>query len=875
MNPIMKKFRVVLGAALVALLAAGPVPASGDIRPADIRLPTQKRVLDNGLTVLIGEMPSNPLVAIYALVKTGSTTEGKYLGAGISHFMEHMLFKGTARRAPGVIPAEIQALGGYINATTGFDYTYYVVNVPYEQLDGALDVLADMLMHARFDPEDIATEREVVYSEIRLYKDRPDRYHSQLVFDTVYRRHPYRLPVIGHEELLRQLTRDDFVAYYRERYVPNNMILAVAGGIRADEVLPKIEAAFKDFSRQSDVPRNLPQEPQQIIPRYFEKEYPTQLTRMSLAYRGVNLLNDDMFALDVLAMALGQGASSRLYQDLFKKKKLVRSISAFNYTPMDPGAFEIEALLDKDKIEETIAAVKAQIARIGRHGLTRAELAKCKRQVRSGYLHELQTASGVAYNMAVNEAVAGDYTFSEKYIRGIDAVSVEDIRRVTRRYLCDNRLSIVVLKPVEPAPERQPPPQDKVVPDVEKVVLDNGLTILLREDHTLPLVAMTLTLQGGTRWEDDEFGGIARLTANLWSRGTGSRSAEAIAESVESRGAGLGGFSGRNSLGLKMNVMAEDIEFGIDLLADLIRHPSFDERELVRAKDEIKTAIMARDDQIAALTGKALRETLFVTHPFRKDELGTLESVERISREDIVGFYGRLAVAGNMVLSVFGDFSSRELVPLLRDRLSKIKAGEIPEQVFSEPPPEATREKTLLLDKKQAMVMVGFQGAGIRSEDRFGIEVLTTVLGSSFNGRMFKKIREEFGKAYSLGGSFTPSLDTGMIYFYVLTEENSVAKVKDMLEALIREIQQEGITDQELRDTKAYMKGAFARGIETNAALGFMSALNELYGLGFAFYREEPRLIDQVTREDVRRLACEYLDWDRAVVVLARPKGRE
>ena len=194
-----------------------------------------KTVLDNGLTVLIQEMPDNPMVSIYALVKAGSTTEGKYLGTGISHFLEHMIFKGTEQRQVGEIASQIQALGGTINASTTFDYTIYTITVPTEVFSTALEIMADALMNSKLDPVELEKERQVILGEMRLHHDNPGERLSDLVFQNVYLRHPYRYPIIGFEPLFKQISRDDIWDYYRSLYAPNNIILSIAGGVTPDD----------------------------------------------------------------------------------------------------------------------------------------------------------------------------------------------------------------------------------------------------------------------------------------------------------------------------------------------------------------------------------------------------------------------------------------------------------------------------------------------------------------------------------------------------------------------------------------------------------------------------------------------------------------
>lgn len=865
MKPFRLKLFVLVVFFAVALFFPSAIYAAGEV--------ASKHLLDNGLTVLIREMPASPVVSVYALVKTGSATEGEYLGTGISHFLEHMLFKGTTMRKVGEIADEVQAVGGSINAATSMDYTIYTITVPSESFDTALEVLSDMLMHSVMDPAEIEKEREVIFGEMRMYKDDPDRVLNELAYRNIYIKHPYRHPIIGYKELLAGVTRDDLLAYYRSRYAPNNMVLSIAGNIREPEILPKVEGTFKDFKRQRDVVRNLPQEPPQLSPRRYDEEYPTDLTRLSMAFSGVSLLDHDMYAMDVLAMILGQGESSRLYLDIYKKQGLVYAVSSSNYTPIDRGVFAVEALLEADNTEKTIEAVREALEAIKKNGVKKDELEKAKRQVLSEHIFSLQKASHVTYSQAIDEAYAGDPQFSEKYVEGVRTITNEDIKRVARHYLVEEALTIVVLKSKS---KGSPVPQERKeagAGEIRKVVLKNGLTVLLREVHGLPIVSMRLSMQGGTRQEEPLNNGISQMMTALWEKGTKALSAQEIAERSESLGMGIGSFSGKNSFGLEMECLLENFQEGLDLFADIVKNPVFPEEELVDVKDEMRSAIRQREDDIFQFSGIAFKELLFQSHPLRLDDGGTMESIDRIQREDITALYRRWTVPSNMVLTVFGDIDPDETLKELEKRFGGLAGPAAPLTSSHEDPPPQPREKEIFMDKEQALVMIGFHGVGLKHGDRYGLEVLTAVLGSSFSGRLFHSIREELGQAYSLGGYSAPAMDAGYICFYVLTTEKDIAQVREVLRKNIQRIQRELVTDEELEDIKTYLKGTFKAGLETNSALSFTSGLDELYGLGFDYHQEYGRRVDAVTAQDLKRLAGEYLDLNKAVTVVTRPKN--
>jgi len=487
-----------------------------------------------------------------------------------------------------------------------------------------------------------------------------------------------------------------------------------------------------------------------------------------MTFKSTELLHPDLYALDVLAKILGQGESSRLYLSVYKSQGLVYSISAFNYTPIDQGVFWINSLLEEENADAVIQAVLKEMKDIKTKGVRPEELAKAKQQAESEYVFDHKTAASVAYSQAIDEAFAGDPEFSKGYVEGIQGVSLEDIKRVANKYLVEAGLTTVVLKPEERTPESETATTTAIREDIQKHVLDNGLTILLKEDRTFPVVDIQLVANGGVREEPSELNGLFHLLSSTWTKGTNNDSAREIAEKTESLGMSLNGFSGKNSFGLSMECLSDQLTTAFSILKDLVTSSDFPQEEIDKVKEQMKASIREREEDIFAQTAYTLKQTLFLSHPFRLEDEGTVESVERITRKDITVFYERFAVPGNMVLSVFGDIDAQEVLDRIKKDFGSLKTKEVSLQSYQETPPDKPREKTMTMDKEQAMVMFGFQGASFHDKDAYGLDVLAAILGSSFNGRIFTNIREQLGDAYTLGGNFLPGPDIGFIYFYVL-----------------------------------------------------------------------------------------------------------
>src|SRR5947209_1975767 len=311
----------------------------------------QKWVLPNGLTVIVQEDHSAPVASVQAWCATGSIHEDAHLGAGMSNMLEHMLFKGTKTRSTNVIAQKIQDVGGYINAYTSFDRTVFWIDVPKDGVASALDVLADAMMNSTLPREEYLKEQEVIRREFAMGLDDPDRMAGLLLFATAYQRHPYRFPVIGDIEIYNQLTQEQVMQYYKTRYVPNNLTFVVVGDVNAEKVRQQITEFFKAYPEKSLKPVFIPAEPPQLGRREVHKEFATELTHLSLAWHIPEVTSPDVPALDLLSTILGDGRSSRLYRRGREEAGLAFRISAFSYTPGDPGLFGIDATLDPKKRE--------------------------------------------------------------------------------------------------------------------------------------------------------------------------------------------------------------------------------------------------------------------------------------------------------------------------------------------------------------------------------------------------------------------------------------------------------------------------------------------------------------------------------------------
>ena len=837
--------------------------------------PVHKVVFDNGLTLLVREDHSAPVVSAQAWVRAGSITEGPWMGAGVSHVLEHMLFKGTPARGVAQIAQEIENKGGYINAYTSFEQTVFYINIPSENWLTAVDILADCMQHATIPEAELLKEKQVILREMAMKNDDPNRRADRMLWATAYIAHPYRFPVIGYPDIYNRLTREDVVAYYKRHYVPNNIVFVVVGDVNAAEVEQKLRDLTKDFKQGAIEPAFVPPEPPQLSLRERHEEMPMQLSQVDLAWHIPAVTHPDVYPLDVLAIVLGQGKSSRLYGELRQKRGLVHGIEASSYTPGYPGIFVIEASTDPDKREAATAAIREQVKALVENPVSEAELQKAIKISTSNYLDRLKTMQGQASDIAQNEFLVGDPNFSDVYLENLRKVTRDDLQRVIQKYFTDNNLTITSLNPTGTLGKEKTAAAVRTEIEIKKFDLPNGLRLLVREDPKLPLVDFRALLKGGVIAETDANNGITKLTARLLMKGTKTRTAEQIAETMESVGGDISYFSGNNSFGVSAHSLSEDFDRTLDLLADVLENPVFPGDMLDRERAVQVSEFKAEQDQILRQGQQVLREALYQQHPYRLNVLGKPGTLAKLTRADLADFHRRFIVPNNIVLTIFGNVNADEVRRKVEAKFGGMKPVKLE---FPRTGPETLKTDARKVEnapKEQAVLLIGYSGVDMFSKDRFPLELLDEAY-SGQGSRLFLRIRDELGLCYYVGANDLVGLDPGYFAFYVGTTPQNVDTCEKEIFAELDKLKTDGLSDEELTRAKNSVIGQRRVQMQDNAQLSMLVGLDELYGLGYDFFKTVDDKYRAVTLDDIKRVANKYFaDKPHAVVVVEPSKEKE
>jgi zinc protease len=875
----MKRFRTFFLISISITLLLG-----GQLAHAKDRL--HQFTMENGLKVILEENRNTPVVSLQVWIKTGGADE-RDEEAGMCHFIEHMIFKGTERRKVGEMAREIESLGGSINAYTSYDQTVYHITIASRYADIAFDILGDAVQNSTFDPQELEREREVVLEEIRMGEDTPSRKLFRQTMAIAFEKHPYGRPIIGYEKTVRAITRDQMVSFFRKWYTADRTIFVAAGDIDLQQMENKVRGSFRGFKQASEKFPERAREPEQKGARSSATSGNFRETYLHLAVPIPSVTHEDTPGLDVLAQVLGGGETSRLVQKVKLEKGLVHSISASSYTPKDPGLFFIEATLSAENLGRAVEEILKEMYGLVHHGVTAEELYRVRVNVESSLVYDRQTVQGQARKLGYYEAATGDVDFEKKYLQIVNLLESDDIKRIGEKYFNPSRWNLSVLGPTEKADvlkkiatadlvEKVKAPDaltdQKGLPPLSKTILENGIQVIVKQNRTIPIVSVHVSFMGGVRFEEEANNGINQFMAVMITKGTEKQTALEIAKKVERMAGSLSGFAGFNSFGITFTFLSQHLDEALSLVAEVIQSPSFDSEEMEKRRKPILAAIRKQEDDLPGVVFRLFRKVLYENHPYRMDTLGTPESVQRITQKDLKEYYKRIAVPENMVLTVVGDVDANHVVPAVRKEFGQLGKGRFnPPGVPKETPLAEVRKREIYREKEQAHFVLGFPGTTMRHEDRYALEVLDAAL-SGMGGRLFYELRDKESLAYSLAFINNVNFDPGYICVYMGTHPDKLDTAVAGVLRELKKIKEEGLTEDEVERAKRYLIGNFEIGLQTNGAQASQISLDALYGLGFNHYEKYAEEVRKISKGDVNRAAKKYFALDAYALAIIRPQ---
>lgn len=901
--------RYVLMALLTALLANVQLSHGAD--PSDLKLAANASVmlksirtetLPNGLRVYLLPIATSPVVTTMVAYKVGASDEDKDQ-TGLSHYLEHLLFKGTDKLKPGDVDRATQRNGGSNNAYTNEDMTVYHFDFAADRWKIALEIEADRMRNTRVDSKhEFEQEKGAVISELKGGEDRPWELEYKAILTLLYpKAHPYSHPVIGEESHVRNATAETITRYYDKWYHPNNASLIIVGGFDPDDAMTSVKALFGPIPKAELPPRK---EAVATPPRTatVRKEFVSKfdVPRMMMGFNTVKVGSDEDYVLDIMNLVLSSGKTSRLYRKLVEGERVASQVDASNNAGRYPGWFgiDVEALQGKDrrKIEQLVFA---ELKRLATEPITEAELARARRTLLASFIYGNESVHGLADQIA-KAVTNSDLNYLTTYLDKVLAVTPNDIQRVAARYLTEESAVIVWSVPEDEKKTHLPSRQSisrssrfaaknvfardaksgtggVSLQGAKRYELENGLKLLLLENRRLPIVVARAFVADVRLLEPANQSGVATLVGEMLEEGTVKHSGAEIATLMEDRGGTLS----MNASGGSCKVLTPDTDLGLGLLIECLTQPTFPLDEFESKREQLVATISDAETQPNTKARLAFNAAVYGSHPFGRPAIGKKDIVAKLTPADCRNFHKSTFLPNRTTIVVVGDFDSMEMLAKIKALTNEWKRGDVAQLEVPQPPQRDKLEQTILSDAtaSQTHVYIGHLGIKRNNPDYYKLLVMDNVLGTGpgFTDRLSANLRDRQGLAYTVRATICDSAgdQNGAFMGYIGTFPDKFTWVKDGFLKEFNRIRDERATTEEVEDAKKYLLGSMAFRLTSNDQIASELLTAERYGLGLDMLEKFRKSIEEVTPEDVQTVAKKYLQPDRVVVVACGPIDNE
>jgi len=877
--------------------------------------------LANGLTILSKEVHAAPVAYFSVWYKVGSRNEitGR---TGLSHILEHMMFKGTHDLPPGSIDHLFTSNGGQINASTGEDRTEYHELIAADRLELAVRVEADRMENSVFDPKELAHEMVVVRSELEGDSNDPGyQLYAFTFLPAAFTAHPYHWPVIGWTEDVEAVAgkRDVIYDYYRQHYMPNNAVVVMVGDFDTKKAVGLCQKYFGVYPQGTLSEHNITPEPPQRGERRVVLKRPGTTGQILIGYHVPGLGTKDHYTLDVVSQLLSGGRSARLYQSLVETG-LAESAGGFSQDQRDPYLFILDgtprAGVANGRLEQ---GLEAEVARLQATPPTQDELNRAVRQIEASFIFNNDSVSEQANQLGTYAAI-GSFTYLDTYLDNIRKVTPQDVQAVAKAYFTPDNRTVATFEP-QPLPAGQtlpPPPGEKNFgaaapvtdpkqkavlaaldkkfhlqsaataqakrPEPKRVVLPNGMTVIVEENHANKTVALMGLVKAGSMFDPDGRYDTAGLTAQMLARGTTTKTALQLALGLESVGASVGIGAGDEAANFSGHCLAKDFTLTLGTLADELQRSAFPQAELDKVRGQTLSGLeQARQD--TGGTGGAGTQAEFAFadalypkgHPYWAPTLDQSEaSVKTLTRADLVSFYKTYYRPDTTTLVVVGDVNADDAIAQIKAAFGGWARPSMPAPVVSIPsvPLPATAPAPQLIaipDTSQTSVLWGYPGQLTRTApDFYAAYTMNYILGGgAFGSRLGKAIRDQEGLTYTVYSSFAAQHGAGAFSVFLGTNPNNANRAIYELNRIVTTLRQNGITPEELTEAKAYLTGSYPLRLETNAGVAGQLLTAEDYGLGLDYIQKRSDFFRAVTLDQVNAAVKKYLHPDKATLIIA------
>jgi zinc protease len=915
-------------AALIASCSTQPSDSSGTSRPAksdvqDVGAITDTRSaeglvsfkefqLANGLKVIFHIDRSDPVVSVALTSHVGSARE-KPGRTGFAHLFEHLLFLESENLGKGGLDKLSARIGGSgANGSTSRDRTNYFQTVPKDALEKMIWAEADKLgffINTVTEPV-LAKEKQVVKNEKRQGVDNQPYGHTQYVIDKhLYPEgHPYSWQVIGSLEDLQNATLADVKEFFNQWYVPNNVTLTIAGDFDTEQATVWVKKYFDEIPRGQDIASldKQPVELKQTKQLYYEDNF-ARSPELRLTWPTVPQYAPDSYALNVLADLLTVGKAAPMNQVLIDDKKIAPQLFMGDYSSELAGQMSlIVRAFDGVDLDDAKSAIDVAFEKFEREGIAQKDLDRVKTAQEVNFYNGIQSVLGKAFQLAQYDIFAGDAAFINQDIKNIQAVTIDDVKRVYSKYIKKQSYIATSFVPkgmvdlalagsnpanvpeevivagaeeefdasIEADYERtasrfdrtiEPPYGDAPtlsVPDLWDKKASNGLRILGIEDNELPLIQFEMAIEGGHLLDSTDKPGVANLVAIMLTKGTLSKTTAEFEEAVTSLGASIDVNATNEEIVISGSTLARNFGETIDLLQDLILNPRWDEQEFALAKASVANQISGQAANPNAIANNAYSWVTYgAGHILSMSILGTASSIDAIQLVDLKSYYENHLSPSVSIFRIVGAVDSKTTDSELSNLVTQWKRKDvvIPQSITSTSPQASKVYFYDVPGAKQSVLRFGYPGPKRSDDDFYAARVMNYILGGGgFASRLTQELREGKGYTYGIGSGFNGTAKTGSFSIGSGVRSNVTYDATKLIIDILKDYGNT-YTTRDLEVTKSFLIKSKARSFETLAAKLTMLENISRFGLAQNYVVEQDKVVNDMDIQRIRSLATEYI----------------
>ena len=864
-----------------------------------------KKVLDNGLTVLVRPTYATPEVIVQMWYNVGAKHEG-IRERGMAHLIEHMIFKGTDKLSESDINLITHKLAGSANAFTSHDYTSYVFKFPRAVWYEALPLFAECMHHTTFNSQMLASELHTVIQEMKMYKDDYQETLVERMLAVIFSEHPYHYPIIGYKQDLWNLSRDDLYAFYQKHYHAANAMLMIVGDVeisdafaKAKEYLGVLSAQKARHDRSFFFNEDIAQTTVTL-----RREVENPWCFYSYIVPGLQKQKNHLF--DMLALLIANGRSSRLHEKLINETKLAVYVSCFVYELFEKGLFFI-CVQPKDRaaIGEIEKIIVSELARIASDSIEDWELQGVKKMARMDYLTLLESIEKQADVIGSAYLAIGDERYIDNYLKNVTATTTCDLKETVARYFKPSlqhhgyllpadeqekkellriqhdadQLDQEILKkyrrtiPIEPGNWvhriAEKSFEQFVYPRMQSVVLENGLEVLYSHNPNIPQISMVLGLKADYLYEPDDMSGVSLMIGRLLLEGTRAHSARELNKLLESEGIELNSSSGI----ITIKCLQENAEKALIILNEIVTQSTFGQEAIDKIRQKSLVELKEFWDTPAIFINQLAKELIYQDHPYGKNILGNRESIAKLGRDVVFDFAQTYLSPQQATLVVFGDLTRFPDFPsILEKHLGRWKGKSVPDLKL--PSIQYSAPKTVNYEINRDQVVLGFVAPSLSRVDKNfeKLNLLDVVVTGGATGSMSSRLfalREQTGLFYTISGSLTygAAQGEGMMFIKTIVSTDAVQDAEKMVKKVIENVGEKGVNGLELRMAANALLNSSISMFESSMKSAYTFLYLKKCGLEPDLFDKRGELLSIIKLDEVNDIACKFCKQNNLSVI--------